>query len=59
MTRFINRERVELAKDLLSRQQLSTQEVSDRLGFGTYRYFCSVFKRETGRTPGDYRSRPH
>lgn len=57
MTRFINHEKVERAKRMLLEAHMSTQEVADRLGFGTYRYFCTVFKKETGISPGSFRKR--
>ena len=36
---------------------VSCFEIADRLGFSSVNYFHTVFKRETGLTPGDFRRR--
>lgn len=52
--KFLTHYRVELAKILL-RKGLKVNEVSERVGYHTYRHFSEVFKKCTGTTPGLYR----
>ncbi|QHW29941.1 response regulator [Paenibacillus rhizovicinus] len=52
--KFLTRYRMELAKMLL-RKGLKVNEVSERVGYHTYRHFSEVFKKWTGTTPGHYR----
>ncbi|RED64746.1 response regulator transcription factor [Cohnella lupini] len=52
--KFLTRYRMELAKMLL-RKGLKVNEVSERIGYHTYRHFSEVFKKCTGTTPGQYR----
>lgn len=40
--------RIEEAKRLLQETNLSVREISDRVGFNDYNYFCRVFKKEVG-----------
>ncbi len=49
--------RVQLAKaqELLSRTGLSTALVAEKAGFRSAGYFCEVFHRRMGCTPGEYR----
>lgn len=55
MVSMINRMKIDRAKTCLCDQDLSVQEVSDWLGFANYRYFCTMFKTETGVSPSVYR----
>lgn len=52
--KFLTRYRMELAKMLL-RKGLKVNEVSERVGYHTYRHFSEVFKKCTGTTPGQFR----
>ncbi len=47
--------RIEEAKRLLKDTALSVAEISERVGFSDYNYFCRVFKRETGISAKKYR----
>ena len=47
--------RMERAKKLLDRPELTISEVAQRTGFSTEYYFNRVFKREVGLPPGRYR----
>ena len=49
--------RVSAAKDLLERERTSVQQVAAAVGYEDVAFFRSVFKRHTGMTPSDYRSR--
>lgn len=39
----------------LLRENLSSAEIAERLGFSSVNYFYTTFKRETGMTPKDYK----
>ena len=54
-TDFLNKIRIEQAKQLLCKSNLHTREIADRTGFPDYRYFCRLFKQQTGKTCGEYR----
>ncbi|MFD2256014.1 substrate-binding domain-containing protein [Luteolibacter algae] len=51
----IRRVRIERARKLLSKTNLSIQEVAEACGYATYNYLGTVFKEETGISPGKYR----
>lgn len=51
---YFNRLKVEAAIPMLQNGS-TVQEVSELLGFSSQNYFCTVFKRITGRTPTSYR----
>lgn len=50
--------RMEKAKELLIQTEFSATEISDRLGYSSPQSFITQFKKETGKTPGDYRINP-
>lgn len=52
--RYLTEKRIEEAKKLLASGQ-KVNNVSQAVGYNSYRYFCDVFKKLTGRTPGEYR----
>jgi two-component system response regulator YesN len=54
---FVNRVRIEKAKELLLQPSLKVYEAAGEAGFETLQYFNKVFKRFTGITPGEYRRR--
>lgn len=43
------------AKQLLKETTLSVHEISDRVGFNDYNYFCRIFKKYFGTSAGKYR----
>ena len=43
------------AKALLKYSTRNVAEIADQLGFADAAHFCTFFKRQTGRTPGDFR----
>lgn len=53
---FIIKQKIERAKQLLYATDLTIEEISSKLKFSNYNYFCKVFKKETGVTPKYYRS---
>jgi AraC family transcriptional regulator len=55
--RFVVRQRIEHAKVLLARGDVSIAEVARGVGFRTASHFTSAFQRATGLTPSAYRAR--
>lgn len=53
--KYINRLKINKAKELLVLSDISISEVSERCGFFNPYYFSKVFKENTGVTPGEYR----
>ncbi len=51
---YINKERVKMAKQMLSNSNDSIQSVSSQCGFSDVNYFIRVFKKIEGITPGSY-----
>lgn len=47
--------RIAQAKRLLKETDLSVHEISDKVGFNDYNYFCRVFKKEVGMPASHYR----
>ncbi|MBO7700573.1 MAG: helix-turn-helix transcriptional regulator, partial [Eubacteriaceae bacterium] len=54
---YITENRVTNAMRLLETTELKAEEIAERCGFSTASYFGRVFKKQTGMTPGEYRSR--
>ena len=52
---YIARLRIERAKDLLSQSNAAISSVAESVGYSNRHYFQRIFKRYTGKTPGDYR----
>ena len=52
---YLTERRINRACMLLSCSDLPVQTIAARLGFQPAGYFCRIFKREVGQTPGDYR----
>lgn len=53
---YINRERIKLAKQLLSEKGNSITETGYQCGFTDVNYFVRLFKKEEGITPGAYKN---
>lgn len=51
---YLNWQRIELAKDLLTNTSLKVYEVAEKVGYSNSKYFFDVFKRLTGRRPKEY-----
>lgn len=52
---YVRSLRVEKAKELLRETNKSLAEIANAVGFQDYNYFCKIFKRLTGTSPGKYR----
>lgn len=57
--RFIMERRVSNAKELMSLEYLSLEDIAEQSGFSSLSYFCRVFKLVTGVSPGEYRKSLH
>lgn len=58
LTEFIQLERLKLAKTLLVTTNMSVRDIGFRSGFTDVNFFNRVFKREIGRTPSEFRTKP-
>lgn len=54
---YLQAVRVEAAKTMLERDTAPVQTVSSAVGYDDVSFFRTLFKRETGMTPGEYRER--
>lgn len=55
--RFIVRERIRRACDLLAEGKLGLAAIAASCGFASQSHFCTMFRRELGTTPSRYRER--
>ncbi len=55
--RLIRQQQTLEAKRLLACTELTVRQVSREAGFGDPAYFCRFFRRETGMTPGEFRTK--
>lgn len=51
---YINQQKIQMAKFILTDKKLSIAEISHRLAFSSPSYFSSVFKKQTGMSPAEY-----
>lgn len=51
---YINRQKVEIAKQLLCSPALNAADVSEHLCFSSPSYFTAIFRKFTGVTPSAY-----
>lgn len=54
ISRYVLSKRIGKAKQML-RENYTVKQVAEATGFGSANYFSKVFKKETGRTPSEYR----
>lgn len=52
---YIMKKRIELAKKLISSTNLKFYEIAEQCGLNSSTYFATVFKKETGKTPQQFR----
>lgn len=52
---YLNQQRIEKSKKLLTKSSLSIQTISKQIGYSQTSYFCKLFKEFTGTTPVTYR----
>ncbi|MBN1413327.1 MAG: helix-turn-helix transcriptional regulator [Spirochaetales bacterium] len=46
------------ARTLLKNPLLKISEIATMVGYDNVKYFTQLFKKDTGRTPGEYRDKP-
>ena len=51
---YFNKLRIDTAKELIAKQNMSIQQISEYLNFDSVQYFSLRFKKETGLTPSQY-----
>ena len=52
---YINKIRIERAMQLIKETNLNFTEISEKVGFASPRYFSTVFKQYTGKTPTQFK----
>lgn len=52
---YLKQVRLEKAKELLVHSDASAKEIAEKVGFQNATYFCTVFRKETGLSPAEYR----
>ena len=52
---YLQQVRLDNAKQLLKSSSLTVAEISEKTGFQSLSYFSTIFKRETGLSPNQYR----
>jgi two-component system response regulator YesN len=52
---YLNRYRIDRAKELLHQKNIPITEVAFQAGYNDYKYFSNVFKKYAGLTPRDFR----
>lgn len=53
--KFIIRQKIERAKEMLEYGDLTLSQIADRLGYSNVAYLSSLFKKVTGLTPSQYK----
>jgi len=56
-TMYINKKRIERAKNMLIQTQISVKDISEMCGYGDYPYFARVFKQITGVSATELRNK--
>ncbi|OCG23480.1 AraC family transcriptional regulator [Gilliamella sp. wkB108] len=59
LNEYLNQIRLEYAKSLLKNYDLNVKEIALASGFKDSNYFCRVFRKQTERTPTEYRRQYH
>lgn len=54
---YINDYRIEIAKDRLKNTSLTISEVAESVGFFNFSYFSTIFKKNVGISPQEFRSK--
>lgn len=52
---YVNLYRVQIAAEMLTATAYTVTEISERCGFSSVSYFGKVFRRQTGKSPAEYR----
>jgi len=54
--KYVMRRRVDAAKAMIASSRATIKQISESLGFQNSKYFCAIFRNETGLTPSEYRA---
>ena len=54
---YLTLQRLEKAKELMKNPALNITQISEMVGYENARYFSTIFKREEGITPNEYRNK--
>ena len=54
-TDYLTELRINKAKELLSGDKVSVQDVAEMVGYSDLKYFSRLFKKTTGVSPSDYK----
>lgn len=57
VSQYINKKRIEKSVDLLTKSNLSIEEIAQKVGFASGSYFSKMFKKEKGLSPLKYKSK--
>lgn len=52
---YVIQKRLEMARQLLETTRLPISAISSKVGYDNYSYFTRLFRKETGKTPAEYR----
>lgn len=52
--KYLTNLRINKAKELL-KEGYKVSDVSEKVGYNNYRYFCDIFKKHQGKTPNEYK----
>ena len=55
---YLNRYRIQRAKELLHRTNDSIRSIAHQVGFKDQAYFSRVFRKQTGSSPNEFRGTP-
>ncbi|GAA3401011.1 response regulator [Paenibacillus hodogayensis] len=53
---YIVEQRIEQAKKWLADGKYRNYELAEKIGFSNYSYFCTLFKKQTGMTPNEFKN---
>lgn len=56
ITQYITKKRIDKVKELLKSGNYSVAQAARTVGFEDYNYFCKLFKKQTGRSPSQYKN---
>lgn len=55
--KYRTKRKIDRAKDMMERADISIEALSELLGYSDPSYFCRVFKKETGMSPSEYQKK--
>ena len=55
IAQYVTYKRIEEAKRLLANELTSVSKIAVQVGIGDYNYFCKLFRKNVGLSPGKYR----